>query len=126
MTFTGGSDGKESAYNAGDPRLVYSWLRKISWRREWLPTLVFWPGEFHGLYSPWGHKESDKTEQIDETERISLSHPEHYTRCWRSKQVKMTPSIPKEQQPQKEDIRLRDNSTETDQCKQTSTNMKKG
>ena len=20
---------------------------------------VFWPGEFHGLYSPWGHKEPD-------------------------------------------------------------------
>ena len=25
---------------------------------------VFWPGEFHGLYSPWGHKESDKTEKL--------------------------------------------------------------
>ena len=25
-------------------------------------TPVFWPGEFHGLYSPWGHKESDMTE----------------------------------------------------------------
>ena len=23
---------------------------KIPWRREWLPTPVFWPGEFHGLY----------------------------------------------------------------------------
>ena len=22
------------------------------WRREQLPTPVFWPGEFHGLYSP--------------------------------------------------------------------------
>ena len=22
------------------------------------------PGEFHGLYSPWGHKESDTTEQL--------------------------------------------------------------
>ena len=20
---------------------------------------MFWPGEFRGLYSPWGHKESD-------------------------------------------------------------------
>ena len=29
-----------------------------------LPTPVFWPGEFHGLYSPWCHKESDMTEQI--------------------------------------------------------------
>ena len=31
--------------------------RKIPWRRERLPTPVFWPGEFHGLYSPWGRKE---------------------------------------------------------------------
>ena len=31
-------------------------------RRKWLPTPVFWPGEFHGLYSPWGHKESDVAE----------------------------------------------------------------
>ena len=32
--------------------------------REQLPTLVFWPGEFHGLYSLWGHKESDMTELL--------------------------------------------------------------
>ena len=25
---------------------------------------VFWPGEFHGLYSPWGCKELDRTEQL--------------------------------------------------------------
>ena len=25
----------------------------IPWRRDWLPTLVFWPGEFHKLYTPW-------------------------------------------------------------------------
>ena len=30
------------------------WVGKITWRRERLPTPVFWPGEFHGLYSPWG------------------------------------------------------------------------
>ena len=29
-----------------------------------LPTPVFWPGEFHGLYSPWGCKELDTTEQL--------------------------------------------------------------
>ena len=34
------------------------------WRRERLPTPVFWPGEFHGLYSPWGHKEWDTTERL--------------------------------------------------------------
>jgi len=29
-------------------------LGKIPWRRELLPTPVFWPGKFHGPYSPWG------------------------------------------------------------------------
>ena len=24
------------------------WVGKIPWRREWQPTPVFWPGEFHG------------------------------------------------------------------------------
>jgi len=37
---------------------------KIPWKRERLPTPVFWPGEFHGLYSPWGFKESDMTERL--------------------------------------------------------------
>ena len=32
--------------------------------RDRLPTPVFWPKEFHGLYSPWGRKESDTTEQL--------------------------------------------------------------
>ena len=26
------------------------WVGMIPWRRERLPTPVFWPGEFHGLY----------------------------------------------------------------------------
>ena len=26
------------------------WLGEIPWRRERLPTPVFWPGEFHGLH----------------------------------------------------------------------------
>ena len=47
---------------------VQSLVGKIPWRRERLPTPVFWLVEFHGLYSPWGHKESDTTEQL------SLSH----------------------------------------------------
>ena len=37
------------------------WVGKIPWRRKRLPTPVFWPKEFHGLYSPWGCKESDMT-----------------------------------------------------------------
>ena len=31
-----------------------SWIGKICWRRERLPTPEFWPREFHGLYSTWG------------------------------------------------------------------------
>ena len=46
------------------------WVGKIPWRKEWLPTLVFLAGEFHGQrshlvgYSPLGHKESDMTEPL--------------------------------------------------------------
>ena len=40
------------------------WVGKIPWRRERLPTPVFWPGEFQGLYSPWDLKESNTTEQL--------------------------------------------------------------
>ena len=65
--FPGGSDGKESGCNAGDG--FHLWVGKIPWRREWLPTPVFSPREFHGRrslagYSLWGHKESDMTEQL--------------------------------------------------------------
>ena len=46
-----------------------SWVRKIPWRREWLPTPVLLPREFYGQrnlagYSPWGRKESDMTERL--------------------------------------------------------------
>ena len=45
------------------------WVGKISWRREQLPTPVFWPGKFYGQrslagHNPWGHKELDMTEQL--------------------------------------------------------------
>ena len=66
--FPGGSDSKESAFNL--------WVRKSPWRRAWLPTPVFLPGEYHGQrspvgYSPWGCKEWDITEQL--TVSLSLS-----------------------------------------------------
>ena len=44
---------------------------KSPWRSERLPTLIFWPGEFRGLYSPWGHKQSVMTERLS----LSLSFP---------------------------------------------------
>ena len=43
------------------------WVGKTPWRRYWLPTPVFWPGEFHGLYSPLGLIESDMTERLSLT-----------------------------------------------------------
>ena len=66
--FTGVSDCKESACNARRPRFD-PWVRKMLWRREWLPTPVFLPRESHGQrsvagYSPWVHKELDTTEQL--------------------------------------------------------------
>ena len=36
---------------------------RFPWRREGLPTPVFWPGEFHGLCSPWGRRESNTAER---------------------------------------------------------------
>ena len=48
------------------PAMQEIWVQSLGqedpWRRKWLPTLVFWLREFHGLYSPWDHKESDTTE----------------------------------------------------------------
>ena len=62
LGFPGGTKGKESACqcrrHAFDP-----WVRRITWRRKWLPASVFLPG-FRGQrslvdYGPQGHKELD-------------------------------------------------------------------
>ena len=42
---------------------------RLERRRQWHPTPVLLPGKFHGRRilvgcSPWGHKESDMTEQL--------------------------------------------------------------
>ena len=50
------------------PARQETWVPSLDWEdpleKGRLPTLVFWPGEFHGLYSPRGHKESDMTERL--------------------------------------------------------------
>ena len=61
MDFPGGSDGKASVYSAGDPGSIPG-LGRSAGEEKRLSTPVFWPREFHGLYSPWGHNESDTTE----------------------------------------------------------------
>ena len=63
--------GKEPAYQCR--RLGFNpWVRKIPWRREWQPILVFLPGESRGRrslvgYTPWGSRESDTTERVTHT-----------------------------------------------------------
>ena len=52
------------------------WVGVIPWRREWQPTPVFLPSEFHGQrrlvgYSPWGCQESDTTEALNMHSRIN-------------------------------------------------------
>ena len=39
-------------------------IQETTLEKQRLPTPVFWPGEFHGLYSPWGRKESDTNERL--------------------------------------------------------------
>ena len=52
------------------PEMWETWILSLAWEdlleKERLLTPVFWPGEFHGLYmySSWGCKESDTTEQL--------------------------------------------------------------
>ena len=50
------------------PAMWETWVWYLGWEdlleKEQLPTPVFWPGQFHGLYSPLGHKESDMTKRL--------------------------------------------------------------
>ena len=60
------------------------WVGKIPWRKERLPTLVFWPGEFHGLYSPWGRRESDTTEHSSAVKKAEHQRTDDFELwCWR-------------------------------------------
>ena len=66
----GGSDGKESAFNAEDLGTIPGfspWIGNLPWRRKWQPTPVVLPEKSRGQrsllgYNPWGVKESDTTE----------------------------------------------------------------
>ena len=49
------------------PAVQETWVRSLGWEGspgegKGYPLHPFWPGEFHGLYGPWGHKELDTTE----------------------------------------------------------------
>ena len=66
---------KESACNAGDQ--VRSLGQDDLLKKEMQPTPVFLPGESHGQrrlrlhYTPWGHKESDTTERLNNNEETA-------------------------------------------------------
>ena len=82
-----GSAGTEYIRNVGDLGLIPGLGRPgFSWRRERLPTPVFQLGEFHGLHSPWGRRESDTTEQLSLslhfTSVQSLSHVQLFVTPW--------------------------------------------
>ena len=53
------------------PEMWETWVRSLGWEETLekgkATTPVFWPGEFHGLNSPGGHKELDMTEQLSLT-----------------------------------------------------------
>ena len=70
LGFPGGSVGKESACNAGDLGLIPELGRSHGEGNGYPLQSVFWPGEFHGLCSPWGRKESDTTERLSYTQKF--------------------------------------------------------
>ena len=68
MGFSGDSDSKESACNAGDPGLILG-LGRSPGEGNGNPLQCSCLEKFHEQrslvgYSPWGHKESDTTVQL--------------------------------------------------------------
>ena len=62
------------------PAMWETWVWSLGWedpleKGKATPTSVFWPGEFHGPYSPWGHKELDTIEQLSLSHLLPLESP---------------------------------------------------
>ena len=52
------------------PAMWETWVQSLGWEdpvEKEKATPVFWLGEFHELYSPWDHKESDTAERFSLT-----------------------------------------------------------
>ena len=64
LGFPCGSAGEQPACNEGDLGSIPGLGWSPGEGKGYPPTPVFWPGEFHGLYSLWGCKESDMTEWL--------------------------------------------------------------
>ena len=76
--FPGGASGKEHPCQCRRSKRCrfYPWVGKIPWRRAWQPVFshilawrIPWTEE---LGSPWGHKESDRTETTAHTHGDSV------------------------------------------------------
>ena len=65
------------------------WVGKIPWKKEWLPTPVFWSREFYRQrslagYSPLSHKEMDMTEatQQQQQQPLIVCMQSHFSPLW--------------------------------------------
>ena len=72
---------------SASPQHLWQFNYRRPWRKKWQPIPVFLPGKSHGQksqvgYSPWGLKESDMTEWLNNTNsnyRRRLPRPEDQT-----------------------------------------------
>ena len=64
MGFPGGSAGKEPVCNGGDLGSIPGLGRSPGEGKGSPLQYSFRPGEFHGLYSPWGPKELDMADRL--------------------------------------------------------------
>ena len=88
LGFPCGSAGKESASNARDLGLIPGLRRPLEKGKATHSSILAW--RIHGLYSPWGHKQSDKTEQLSLTHwnrkhrwKSNLQVTKKDYMCWR-------------------------------------------
>ena len=80
------------------PAMQETSILSLGWEdpreKERLPTPVFWPREFHGLYSPWGRKEANTTKRLSlSVTVISDSLPPHEPQPARPPCPSPTPGI---------------------------------
>ena len=67
------------------PVVQETWVGKIPWRREWHPTPVVLPGEFHKQRSLVGYRglrESDTTERLTLTFIVLVVLGIYFNHVW--------------------------------------------
>ena len=74
------------------PAVWETWVRSLGWEdpleKGTATHSVFWPGELHGLYSPWAGKESGTTERFTHSPQYSLKNKKMF--LWYFKKLWMT------------------------------------